>query len=82
MGVNLPAFWQFAVVQRRERKPRLITDVLPPLLGFAFCAGIWRNLNVMAKAVGGIGFAVGGAYLAIMTRGFRTKPMMIDFDQS
>ena len=82
MGVNLSAFWQFAVVQRRERKPRLITDVLPPLLGFAFCALIWWNLNVIAKAVGGIWFAVGIAYLAIMTRGFRTKPMMIDFDQS
>jgi amino acid transporter len=38
MGVNLSAFWQFAVVRRLDRKPRLLADVLPPLLGFVFCA--------------------------------------------
>jgi putrescine importer len=81
MGVNLAAFWQFAVVQRPECKPRLIADTLPPLFGFAFCAVIWWNLNPIAKTIGGIWFAAGLAYLAVTTRGFKTKPVMIHLDE-
>ena len=82
MGVNLSTFWQFAVVRRLDRKPRLLVDVAVPLLGFVFCALIWWNLNAVAKTVGGIWFAAGVAYLAMTTRGFQSKPKMIDFDES
>ena len=54
MGVNLSTFWQFAVVRRLDRKPRLLVDVAVPLLGFVFCALIWWNLNAVAKTVGGL----------------------------
>jgi amino acid transporter len=82
MGVNLSAFRQIAVLQKRERKPRLIADALPPLLGFAFCAVIWWNVSAIAKSVGGIWFALGITYLAMTTRGFQIKPVTIDFDES
>jgi len=82
MGVNLATFWQFAIHNRAGHGGRILADVALPLLGFGFCALIWWNLNTLAKTVGGIWFAIGLAYLAITTRGFRTAPAMIDFGDS
>ena len=53
-----------------------------PALGFAFCLVIWLGLGTLAKVAGGVWFAVGLAYLAIRTRGFRLEPVMIDFRES
>ena len=82
MGVNLATFWQFAVKAKPGHKRNLLTDAILPLVGFAFCALIWWNLNGLAKTVGGIWFALGLGYVAIKTRGFRTAPVMIDFSES
>ena len=82
MGVNLATFWQFAVQKRPQHRTKLFADIVLPLLGFAFCALIWWNLNVLAKTVGGIWFAVGVVYVAISSRGFRRAPVMIDFSES
>jgi len=53
-----------------------------PLAGFVFCALIWRNLNTLAKTIGGIWFLIGLTYVAVTTRGFRRAPAMIDFRES
>src|SRR4051812_5866512 len=82
MGVNLATFWQFAVLSRAGYRKRILVDIVLPLVGFVFCALIWWNLNVLAKTVGGIWFAIGLAYVAITTRGFRKAPAMIDFSDS
>src|SRR5216683_497746 len=82
MGVNLAAFWQFAIVKKTDYRRNLLKDALLPLIGFAFCALIWWNLNSLAKTVGGIWFALGLIYVAIKTRGFRTAPVMLDFSDS
>ena len=82
MGVNLATFWQFAVITKPGHKRNWITDAVLPLVGFGFCALIWWNLNGLAKTVGGIWFALGLAYAAIKTRGFRKPPVMIDFSES
>jgi putrescine importer len=82
MGVNLSAFWHFTVLMRKERRPWILGDTILPLLGFAFCAVIWWNLNPLAKVVGGIWFVVGLGYLSLSTRGFRGTPKMIDFSES
>jgi len=82
MGVNLATFWQFAVKAKPGHKRNLLTDAILPLAGFAFCTLIWWNLNGLAKTVGGIWFALGLAYVAIKTRGFRRAPVMIDFSES
>src|SRR5205085_12326841 len=71
MGVNLAAFWQFAVLSRAGYRKRVFADIVLPLVGFGFCALIWWNLNVIAKTVGGIWFAIGVAYVAVATRGVR-----------
>jgi amino acid transporter len=82
MGVNLATFWQFAVITRPGYRRRGFVDVVLPLIGFAFCALIWWNLNGLAKTVGGIWFLIGIVYVAVKTRGFRTAPVMIDFSDS
>ena len=81
MGVNLSSFWHFALRQRGARR-RIFADIVLPLTGFAFCASIWWNLNILAKIVGGIWFLLGASYLAATTGGFRTAPKMIDFSES
>jgi len=82
MGVNLATFWQFAVTTQPGYRRRIFADILLPLIGFAFCALIWWNLNSLAKTIGGIWFTVGLAYLFVTTRSFRKAPAMIDFSES
>ncbi len=81
MGVNLSSFWHFGL-RRKGEKLRVLSDVVLPLIGFAFCASIWWNLSILAKIVGGIWFLIGLAWLASTTRGFRHAPKMIDFSES
>lgn len=80
MGVNLSSFWRFALL-RKEGRRRILADIVLPLIGFAFCASIWWNLNNLAKTVGGIWFLIGAIWLAVTTRGFRRAPKMIDFSE-
>jgi putrescine importer len=82
MGVNLSTFWHFSIALRRERRRRILGDAILPLIGFGFCGLIWLNLNIVAKIVGGIWFAIGFSYIALTTHGFRTEPKMIDFSES
>jgi len=82
MGVNLATFSLFAVVQQAGRKRRWFADVVMPLSGFVFCLWIWLGLRMPAKIVGGIWFMGGFVYCAVKTRGFRSRPIMIDFSES
>jgi len=81
MGVNLATFAQFALARRAGRKPRWFADVVMPLIGFLFCLWIWLGLRLPAKIVGGIWLLAGLTYSAIRSRGFRERPMMIDFSE-
>ncbi|UWZ85827.1 APC family permease [Occallatibacter riparius] len=81
MGVNLSAFWHFALL-RRAGSRRVLADVVLPLIGFVFCGSIWLNLNVIAKIVGGAWFVLGFTYLAATTRLFQRAPKAIDFSEA
>jgi len=83
MGVNLACFWQFSVIAKKTgARRRLVRDAILPLIGFAFCGLIWLNLNIIAKTVGGIWFAIGILYVGYKTNWFRSAPVMIDFSDS
>jgi putrescine importer len=82
MGVNLATFWQFWIVRQPGRKRRLLPDLLVPLLGFVFCLWIWLGLKLPSKIVGGVWFILGLIYCLIKTRGFRDRPIMVDFSES
>jgi len=82
MGVNVAVIRQYYIVGKPGHKKRLVTDAIVPGLGFLFCFGIWWGLQRPAKIAGGAWFVIGIVYDAIRTRGFRFKPVMLDFDES
>ncbi|HLV93960.1 MAG TPA: APC family permease [Candidatus Acidoferrales bacterium] len=69
MGVNAAAFIRYYV---RAQK-RSWTDFAFPLLGFVICFFIWRNLGHWAIILGAVWMAVGIAYGAVKTRGFKSE---------
>jgi putrescine importer len=74
MGVNLAAFTHYFL--RGEEKK--MTHFFPPLLGFLICLALWLNLGHTAKIAGAVWMAVGIAFGAWKTRGFRGE--LVNFD--
>lgn len=72
MGVNLAAFQRYFV-----RGERTLTNFAAPLAGFLICLAIWLSLRTPAKVAGATWLALGIAYGAWKTRGFR-EPIRFD----
>jgi amino acid transporter len=79
MGVNFTCFVQFYLVARPGRKRHVVKDAVVPLAGFLFCLWIWCNLSKPAMIRGALWLGAGFLYAAIKTRGFRSKPLTVDF---
>ena len=80
---TLARFARMPVIAKKAgAQSKLLKDAILPLIGFAFCALIWWNLNNLAKTVGGLWFAVGIIYVGFKTNWFRSAPVMIDFRES
>jgi putrescine importer len=79
MGVNLAAIRQFYFMRPSGEKRIFMMDAAIPILGFLVCLAIWLSLPNPSKITGGIWFAIGIIYLVFRTRGFRQKPVMMDF---
>jgi amino acid transporter len=73
MGVNAAAFIRYFV--KGEKK---FGNFFPPAAGFLICLMLWLNLSRKAWIVGSIWMAVGIAFGAWKTRGFRGN--LIDFE--
>ena len=73
MGVNVAAFLRYFV--KGERK---FSNFFPPVAGFFICLMLWLNLSRHAWIVGSIWMAIGIAFGAWKTRGFRGN--LIDFE--
>ena len=82
MGVNFSCFTQFYVRGAERHKRHLLKDAVIPLVGFFFCLWIWCNLSKPSLVRGAIWMGAGFLYAAIKTRGFRLKPLTMDFRQS
>ncbi len=80
MGVNLATMREHYFLRPRGQGRRFWSDVALPGAGFLFSFVIWLNLQRPAKIVGGIWLALGLIYGAVKTRGYRTKPAMVNFD--
>jgi putrescine importer len=74
MGVNAAAFVRYYLRATEKHW----TNLVSPLLGFVICLFIWRNLNHYAMLLGAIWMAVGIAYGAAKTRGFKAD--LVQFD--
>jgi len=73
MGVNLAAFLRY-YVRSKEKK---LGFLIPPILGFLICFGLWINLSKPAIIVGSVWMAAGIAFGIWKTRGFR-QPMSFE----
>jgi amino acid transporter len=69
MGVNAAAFVHY-YVRAKEKK---ILDFVMPVSGFVICGLIWWSLSPPAKIAGTIWVAIGIAYGAWKTSGFRKQ---------
>lgn len=69
MGVNAAAFMRY-FVRGAEKK---LADLVPPILGFFICLGLWWSLSVPAKILGSVWMALGIAFGVWKTRGFREQ---------
>jgi hypothetical protein len=76
MGVNLAA-----LVRYYFRGEKTAGNLLPPLLGFIICGLLWWNLSLPAKKLGVVWLAVGIAYGAWRTRGFRRELVRFDAEE-
>jgi len=74
MGVNIAAFLRY-YVRGTEKK---LNDAVPPLVGFVVCLLLWLNLSRPAQIAGAVWMAVGIAFGAWKTRGFRGE--LVNFD--
>jgi putrescine importer len=77
MGVNASAFRRFYL---RASDRRLVNAVVPAV-GFLVCLLLWCNLAVQARILGAAWIAIGLAYGAWKTRGFRSELVAFDFPQ-
>jgi len=69
MGVNAAALVRYYI--RAEEKN--LGNLIPPVLGFLICFGLWLNLSRPAKIVGSIWMIAGIAFGVWKTRGFREQ---------
>ncbi len=69
MGVNAAAFLRYYV--RSDQKK--LGFLIPPVLGFVICFGLWVNLSKPAIIVGSIWMAAGIAFGIWKTNGFRKQ---------
>src|SRR5713226_6885555 len=74
MGVNAAAFVRY-YLRAGEKQ---LTHLLPPVLGFVICFGLWLNLSRPAKIAGAIWMIAGIAFGVWKTRWFREQ--LVDFE--
>ena len=64
---NAAAFVRYYLHEEKKK----ISNLLPPVLGFVICALLWLNLSPKALILGAVWMAIGIAFGAWKTRGFR-----------
>ncbi len=82
MGVNLAVLRHFWFSRDAIGKRKFFVDAVLPGIGLLFCFLIFFGLQHSTHLAGEIWLAVGLLYAAVKTRGFRRRPVMIDFNGS
>lgn len=80
--VNYAVFNHYFVREGRRSPADIARYLVLPAVGIAVNAVLWFNIDAHAKILGGIWLAIGVAYLAFATRGFKTQPTGIQFDEA
>ncbi|MFT9849740.1 APC family permease [Aneurinibacillus sp. REN35] len=81
--VNLSVVAHYAVKNKQYKTfGNLLSNVIIPLIGAAFVAVLWYNLESSSFMMGMIWFTLGVVYLAFVTKMFRVQPMDIHFEEA
>jgi hypothetical protein len=79
MGVNIASMREYFFKVPEKTIKGFLLNFLPAGIGFLFCLIIWLNLPIKTFIIGGSWMMAGILYLAVRTKGFRKKTIMIDF---
>jgi amino acid transporter len=80
--VNLAVINHFFLRSGRRKGWQILGYLIAPLLGFLFCLYIWVSLRPIAMIVGFGWLGLGLVYAAILTKGFKQSPKVIDFREN
>jgi amino acid transporter len=75
MAVNVSVLAHYFVRLRQRGGAGIWVNLICPILGFAICFYIWLSISPLAMRVGAVWTALGIAYLAVQTGGFKQKVM-------
>lgn len=64
----------YIIVEKRRSIKDILTYVVLPMIGLLIIGFVWIGLAPEAKTLGFIWLAIGVAYLAVITRGFKKIP--------
>lgn len=82
-AVNLAVVRTHLVGQSTHRNLKgLLCYGLVPLVGLGLTLWLWTSLSALTLVIGLCWFAVGLAYLAVLTAGFRRPVRLVDFSES
>jgi putrescine importer len=76
--VNLSVIRHFYLRRGLRRGTAFFTNLVFPLAGALVCTYVWMSLTEKAKLVGFAWLGLGVAYLALLTRGFQTRPKQLE----
>jgi putrescine importer len=76
--VNLSVIRHFYLRRGERSGTAFFSNLVFPLAGALVCTYVWLSLTEKAKVVGFAWLGVGLVYLALMTRGFRTRPKQLE----
>ena len=82
MCVNIASIREYFFKSKEKTIKGFLLDLLPAGIGFIFCLIIWLNLPLKTFVIGGSWMIAGIIYLAIRTKGFRKKTVIINFSQN
>lgn len=79
MGVNIAAFRQYFLLQKKRDAKSFLMNAFLPIAGFIVCFLIWISLPKSAKILGGIWCSVGIIYYIIHSRLLKRRTSLFDF---
>jgi len=76
--VNLSVIRHFYLRLGQRQGAAFFSNLVFPLAGALVCSYVWMSLTEKAKLVGFAWLGLGLVYLALMTRGFQTRPKQLE----
>lgn len=80
--VNLAVIKHYAIDRKASGLRSVLGFVVAPGIGFALTVWLWTSLTSTTLIAGAIWVAIGVAMLAVLTKGFRRKPPVLDQSES